>query len=174
MSSEALRLIVCTFDAAAHPQEAHEAVGTLRRHFHADNTVRIAVVQRDRDGRIHFEEPGDPREALSDLAATFAGGIAWFVGAFAGMLGPQSAAAAERLTDVAVHRVVRDAGFPDSALYTIGQALHTGGTALVALVPADQVSVIAAELERLGGERHEHDLPPQVVAQLRAGAPEDS
>ncbi|MCX7791458.1 MAG: DUF1269 domain-containing protein [Chloroflexaceae bacterium] len=159
-------LLVYTFDSARQAREAKDAVLDLTRRLGGPQS-HVAVVQKRPDGRITLREPGDLREELSEIAATVVGGAAWFVYTFAGMLGPQSATLAGEAANRAVHRLVRDTGFPDQALYEIGQELEAGSAALVALVPVQERDATVQELERLGGRLWEHPLPASVVAELR-------
>jgi uncharacterized membrane protein len=124
-------------------------------------------VQRGEDGAISLREPHDLREELGDFASQVAGGITWFVYTFVGLMGPPPATMAEQLTDNAVHRLVRDSGFPDQALHEIGEALGAGSAAVVALLPEAERAAAVGELERLGGRLWEHQLPAEVVAALR-------
>ena len=172
MNTNSLRLLICTFDGDARGVEANAAMEAIQRLIDHGSMGRLALVRRDIDGKITVSEPDDPRESISGIASTMAGGVAWFVSTFVGMFGPASADAAEQFVDATVHRQIRDAGFPDNALYEIGQDLRAGSTALVALIAAVDASQAQAQALNLGGRLWEHEVPTEVVEQLRTGAPE--
>ena len=164
--SDDLRLLVYTFDRTAQADAARRALEAIDRRL--GRAGHVAVVQRGVDGTISLREPRDLREELGELASQVAGGITWFVYTFVGLMGPPPAVVAEQLTDDAVHRLVRDSGFPDQALHEIGEALDAGSAAVVALLPEAERAAAVADLEQLGGRLWEHQLPPAVVAELRA------
>jgi uncharacterized membrane protein len=165
--SDDLRLLVYTFDGAGRAEAARLALEAIDRRLGGE-AGHVAVVMRGTDGAISLREPRDLREELGELASQVAGGITWFVYTFVGLMGPPPAVVAEQLTDDAVHRLVRDSGFPDQALHEIGEALDAGSAAVVALLPEAERAAAVAELEQLGGRLWEHQLPPAVVAGLRA------
>ena len=162
-----LRLLVYTFDSAGQAEAARSALEVLDRHL-GGVQGHVAVVRREADGSISLREPQDLREELSDLASRLVGGATWFVYTFVGLMGPQPAVIAEQLTDDAVHRLVRDGGFPDAALHDIGQELAAGSAAVVALLPDAERGAAVAELEQLGGRLWDHPLPPAVTQALRS------
>jgi uncharacterized membrane protein len=166
--SDDLQLLVYTFDSAGRAEEARRALAALDARLGGE-AGHVAVVRKGVDGAITLHEPSDLRAELSSLAAQVAGGVTWFVYTFVGLMGPPPAAIAEQLTDEAVHRLVRDAGFPDAALHEIGAELSAGSAALVALLPAAERAAAVPELEQLGGRMWEHPLPAEVTAALRAG-----
>lgn len=167
--SDVLHLVVYTFDDLGHASEARRALESMERRLGGGRPGPIALVQKSSDGRIRLHEGADLREELSALAGSVAGGLTWFVYTFAGMLGPQPALMAEYMAEDAVHRLVRDSGFSDAALFEIGEALDAGSVALIALVPAADHGPLVAELERFGGRIWQHELPSAIAAELRSG-----
>jgi uncharacterized membrane protein len=164
--SDELRLLVYTFDSAGRADDARRGLEALDRRL-GGASGHFAVVQKGADGSINLREPRDIREELGTLAGQLVGGVTWFVYTFVGLMGPPPAVVAEQLTDDTVHRLVRDAGFPDAALHEIGAELAEGGAAVVALVPEAERAASVAELEQLGGRLWEHPLPATVAAELR-------
>ncbi len=169
MMSDDMRLLVYTFDSVGQAEEARADLVALDRQI-GERHGHFAVVQKDGNGTISLREPHDLQQELAQIATAVAGGVAWFLYTFVGLMGTPPAFMAEQATDVAAHRMVRDSGFPDQALYEIGEALIVGSAAVVAVVPADERDAIVAELERLGGDLWEHRLPAAIVAELRASA----
>jgi uncharacterized membrane protein len=168
--SDEMRLLVYTFDSVGRAEAAREALEALDRQL-GERRGHFAVVQKGPDGVISLREPRDLRQEIAEVAASVAGGVTWFLYTFVGLIGAPPALMAERAADETAHRLVRDAGFPDQALYEIGEALSAGAAALVAVVPAAERDALVAELERLGGQLWEHALPPAVAAALKAGVP---
>jgi uncharacterized membrane protein len=167
--SDDLRLLVYTFDSVGRAEDARRAIEALDRRIGGEQG-HYAVVQRQADGTIGLREPRDLRQDLSELAGQLAGGVTWFVYTFVGLMGPPPAVIAEQMTDDAVHRLVRDTGFPDSALHEIGEELGAGSAALVALVPEVERQQAIGELEQLGGRLWQHALPAEVAAELKGWA----
>jgi uncharacterized membrane protein len=167
--SDDMRLLVYTFDSVGRAEEARTALEALDRQI-GEQHGHFAVVQKGGDGAISLREPQDLRQEIAQIAASVAGGLTWFLYTFVGLMGTPPAFLAEQAADDAAHRLVRDSGFPDQALFEIGEDLATGSAALVAVVPAPERDALVAELERLGGRLWEHQLPAAVVAELRAGA----
>lgn len=164
-----MRLLVYSFDSVGRAEAARAALAALDRQL-GERQGHFAVVQKSPDGAISLREPRDLRQEIAEIASTVAGGVTWFLYTFVGLMGTPPAFMAEHAADETAHRLVRDSGFPDQALYEIGQALGEGDAAVVALAPSDERDALVAELERMGGRLWEHPLPPAVAAALRAGA----
>ncbi|NTU80136.1 MAG: DUF1269 domain-containing protein [Chloroflexales bacterium] len=168
--SDDMRLLVYTFDSMGRAEQARTALEALDQQI-GERHGHFAVVQKAGDGTISLREPHDLRQEIAQIAASVAGGVTWFLYTFVGLMGTPPAFMAEQATDEAAHRMVRDSGFPDQALYEIGEDLAAGSAALVAVVPAEERDALVAELKRLGGRLWEHQLPAEVSAELRASAP---
>jgi uncharacterized membrane protein len=167
--SDEMRLLVYSFDSVSRAEAARGALEALDRQLGAQQG-HFAVVQRGADGAISLREPRDLRQEIAEVAASVAGGVTWFIYTFVGLIGTPPAFMAEQAADETAHRLVRDSGFPDQALYEIGEALGAGAAAVVALVPAAERDALVAELERLGGQLWEHPLPAEVASALKSGA----
>jgi uncharacterized membrane protein len=171
--SDEMHLLVYTFDSADEARSARTALEALDRQL-GEQRGHFAVVKRAADGAISLREPNDLRSEIAEIAASVAGGVTWFLYTFVGLMGTPPAFMAEQAADGTAHRLVRDSGFPDQALYEIGTALDAGDAAVVALVPESERTELVAELERQGGQVWSHPLPPAVVAELHAGAPPEA
>lgn len=170
--SNDLHLLVYTFDSVGQAEAARAALQALDSQL-GGSSGHFAVVRRAADGAISLREPRDLREELSTIASSVAGGVTWFVYTFVGLIGTPPAFLAEQMTDNAVHSMVRDSGFPDAALYEIGEELGRGSAAVVALVPSAERDPLVGELERLGGDLWEHPIPASVADSINAwGAPQ--
>jgi uncharacterized membrane protein len=164
--SEPMQLIVCTFDAVDKGDEVQTALAALDKQMESIKLGNIAVVQKTPEGEIRFHETADHRHVLSEITGAVAGGVAWFVYAFAGSLGYMAGPAAYQEGYNTAERLVRDAGFPDAALAQVGEHLTAGSSALITLVHPHEAPIVTAELQRLGGTIVEHAVPPEVVAEL--------
>ena len=80
-------MIICAFDAAGRADEVKKSLKELDEESPTVRLGDIAIVKKDPDGSISFHETGDHRTVVSKVAGTVAGGVAWFVYAFAGSLG---------------------------------------------------------------------------------------
>lgn len=167
-----MRLLVYTFDSVGRAEAARAALADLDRRL-GERQGHFAVVQKAADGTISLREPRDLRQEIATVAAGVAGGLTWFLYTFVGLMGTPPAFMAEQAADETAHRLVRDSGFPDQALYEIGEDLATGAAAVIALAPAEERDPMVAELERLGGRLWEHQLPAAVAAELRGGPAAD-
>ena len=164
--SEHMQLIVCTFDAMDKGDDVRAALQALADRLETIKLGNIAVVQKTPEGEIRFHETEDHRHMLSEITGAVAGGVAWFVYAFAGSLGYLAGPAAYHEGYNTAERLVRDTGFPDAALEQIGEHLSAGSSALITLVHPHEAPIVTAELQRLGGTILEHPVPPEVVAEL--------
>lgn len=161
-----MQLIVCTFNAAAQAERVSEVLVGLEQRDHSVSLGNLAFVRRDANGQISLSERADRREQLGEMLGGMVGAVTDFVYAFVGLVGPQAGTYAADETQNAVQRLVRDSGFPDEALYTIGERLRAGQSAVVTLARPEAAPAVLAELERLGGTTVQHELPPSVVAEL--------
>lgn len=164
--SSTMQLIVCTFDAVAQAEAVKAALESLDRRLDAVKLGNIAVVQKTPEGLIGIDEKNDPRETVSGIVSSIVGGAAYFLYAFAGLLGAQAEQLAQQQTDQAMHTLVRDMGFPDDALQQIGERMSSGSSAIITIVNGDQVPLVIGELERLGGTIIQHAVSLEVEAAL--------
>ncbi len=163
-----MQLIIGTFDGASQAEQVRSTLETLSRDVQAVHLGRLAIVERRADGQIGLSERNDWREQIGSAFGAVAGTVTSFLYAFVGLIGPSTGTAVAETTANATESLVRDMGFPDDALYAIGEQLQAGQTALIALIdPADE-PIVRAELERLGGQIVQHSLPAALVARLKA------
>jgi uncharacterized membrane protein len=98
-----------------------------------------AVIQRESDGRVAFNETQDwgigKSAAVGALAAIILPGIGLIVGAAAGAL--------------AAYLI--DAGFPDALLKQLGTGLTEGSSMLVVLVQDSDISIAEQSISDAGG-----------------------
>jgi uncharacterized membrane protein len=162
-----MQLIISTFDMAAQAAEVRRSLEILSRDVQSVHLDRLAIVERSADGQIGLSEHNDWRQLLSSTMGAVAGTVTSFLYAFVGLIGPSTGATAAKTASNVAESLVRDMGFPDDALYALGERLADGQAALIVLIdPADE-PLVRAELERLGGMITEHLIPPEIAARLR-------
>jgi uncharacterized membrane protein len=162
-----MHLIISTFDAAKEAEQVGRTLEKLSRQTKSVNVERLAIVERRPDGQIGLSERNDWREQIGSTLGAVAGTLTSFLYAFVGLIGPSTGAAVAETAANAAESLVRDMGFPDDALYALGERLQAGQTALIALIDRDDEPVVRAELERLGGQIVEHTVPAEIVARLQ-------
>ncbi len=161
-----LQLIICAFDMVGRADEVKKSLKELDDESPTVKLGDIAIVKKDTDGSISFHETGDHRTVVSKVAGAVAGGVAWFVYAFAGSLGNTAGPLVYDDAYNAAQSRLKDAGFPDYALRELGEHLDAGSSALITLVTPDEVELVKIRLEQLGGVFIEHTLPAEVAAAL--------
>lgn len=166
-NSSPLQLIICTFDGADKAGEVRQAIETLDAQLDTIKLGNIAVINKNSDGQIVFHETREQRmEAVSVVAGTVVKGVTWLLYNVAGMLGPVAGPLAGQETRMAVRSIAPDVGFPDDALREIGARLDAGQSALITLVKPEERPIVVGELEKLGGQLVDRELPADIVARL--------
>lgn len=165
-----MHLIVGTFTGSEQAEQVERTLRDLSRDEKALQLGALALVERLPDGQIGLSERNDWREQIGAALGAVAGTITSFLYAFVGLIGPSTGAAVAETTANAAETLVRDMGFPDDALYAIGERLQAGQTALIALVDPANEATVRAELERQGGTIVQHALPPGIVERLQSSS----
>jgi uncharacterized membrane protein len=166
-----LQLILCMFDGADKAESVKQAIRALDKQLDTIKLGNIAVVRKNEQGEIEFNETADRRERISDVTGSVVNGVTWLVYNFAGMLGPVAGVTAGGHAKYAVERFMSDSGFPDIALRQVGERLDAGHSALITMVQPDERPIVVAELQKLGGHVLEHELPADVIEALSGAAP---
>ncbi len=164
--SQPLHLVVCAFESA---DRAAAILPTLREWDEREEAValaNIALVTRLEDGTVHFRETADHRGEVSAIASRVVGRLSGFVFALAGTVGLGESDALGDRAEAAVFRWMKDAGFPDEGLRSVGAALGSQQSALVTLVAPEQEAYLVAELKALGGTIVTHTLDADVIRYL--------
>jgi uncharacterized membrane protein len=166
--SESMRLIICTFDATDKADAVKDTLHAWERRLHTVKLGNIAIVHKTTEGQVSFRETHDIRYELGAMTGALAGGVAWFLYAFAGSFGPIAGKWAGYQVENAVERAVTDMGFPDHTLQQIGESLDAGSSALITLVRPDEEPIVVEELQRLGGTIVQHTIDAELAAELQA------
>jgi len=123
----------------------------------------VAVLTKDADGKLHIKEPtdwGGGRGAVlggvtGAALGLLAGPVGWAVG-----LGALVGGLAAKL---------RDSGFSDERLRTLGASLKPGSSALVAVVEHRWVATLERQLAEAGADTLTAEISADIARELEAG-----
>jgi uncharacterized membrane protein len=163
MSEVPVELIVAAFQDEEAAAEALKALKQARR----EKLIRIqdaAVLRKDEKGKVHIRETAD----MGGGKGAALGGVA---GAAIGLL-----AGPALLVPAAVGALVgglsaklRDSGFSNKRLQTLGESLKPGSSAIVAVVEHTWVAAVEEAMAEAGADAVTAALGADIAAQLEAG-----
>jgi uncharacterized membrane protein len=163
MSEVPVQLIVAAFQ---DEKAAKEALKNLKQ-AQKDKLIKIenaAVLHKDEKGKLHIQETAD----MGGKKGAALGGVA---GAAIGLI-----AGPALLVPMAVGALVggltaklRDSGFSDERLKTLGENLKPGSSAIVAVVEHRWVADVEKALEEAGTDAMTAELGADIAEQLEAG-----
>ncbi len=163
MSDVPVQIIVAAFQ---DENAANEALNELKQ-LKKEKLIGIqnaAVIRKDEKGKIHIRETAD----MGGGKGAAIGGVA---GAAIGLL-----AGPALVVPVAVGALVggltaklRDSGFSDQRLETLGEGLKPGTSAIIAVVEHKWVDEVRKEMEEEGADLVTAALQADIAAQLEAG-----
>lgn len=127
MTSKQLEVFVATFSDEEQGGAALKDFQEMDREGSIE-LIDAAVVVRDADGKVKFEETADPSGKRWAKRGAIAGGLV-------GLIFPPSiiATAAAGAAGGGVWGKVRDKGIPDDDLKAIGESLEPGTSAIIAV-----------------------------------------
>jgi uncharacterized membrane protein len=163
MSEVPVELIVAAFQDEKGADQALKELKAAKR----QGLIKIenaAVLRKDQKGKLHIKETHD----MGGGKGAVLGGVA---GAAVGLIaGPLLVA------PVAVGALVggltaklRDSGFSDKRLETMGEGLTPGSSAIVAVVDHTWVAQVQKEMEEAGADLLTASLQADIANQLEAG-----
>src|SRR3954468_20341843 len=128
--------------------------------------VDAALVVRDAEGKVHFEETADPSGKKMAKRDAIAGGLV-------GLIFPPSiiVGAVVGGAGAGVWGKIRDKGFKDDELKAVGESLTPGSSAIIAIAEDKVVEQLATGLEgyeRLTRHVMNADASAAVVAEAEA------
>ena len=159
MSDAPIHVVVAAFDT---PDGASTMLKALEaaRIAGLESIEDAAVLTRDRHGRLHIEEPGDwgggRGATVGGLVGATLGLLAGPVGWVAG-LGAVIGGLAARL---------RDTGFSDARLRTLGESLEPGTSILVAAVADRWAPTLEQRLVEAGAVTLTEEIGAEIARQL--------
>ena len=141
MSSNPVQVFIATFETE------DEAGDTLRdlRAMDREGSIQLldaAVVVRGADGKVRFEETADPSGKKWAKRGAIAGGLV-------GLIFPPSiiASAAIGAAGGGVWGKIRDKGFKDSDLRSLGDSLQPGSSAILAVAEDHMIERLQRGIE---------------------------
>jgi uncharacterized membrane protein len=166
MSSNSVQVFIATFETE------DEAGDTLRdlRAMDREGSIQLfdaAVVVRGADGKVRFEETADPSGKKWAKRGAIAGGLV-------GLIFPPSiiASAAIGAAGGGVWGKIRDKGFKDSDLRSLGDSLQPGSSAIIAVAEDHMIERLQRGIE--GYQKiARHAVSAEAAALIVAEADED-
>jgi uncharacterized membrane protein len=163
MSEVPVQLIVAAFQDEKSADMALKELKQARR----EKLIGIqnaAVIRKDEKGKLHIKETADmgggKGAALGGVAGAaigiLAGPALWVPAAVGALVGGLAAK-------------LRDSGFSDERLKTIGDSLEPGSSAIIAVVEHKWVAQVEKELEEAGADMFTQALSADIASQLEAG-----
>jgi uncharacterized membrane protein len=163
MSDVPVQLIVAAFK---DEQTAKEALKALKQ-AQKEKLIKIdnaAVLRKDEKGKLHIKETAD----MGGKKGAALGGVA---GAVIGVI-----AGPALLVPAAVGALVgglsarlRDSGFSDARLKTLGESLTPGSSAIIAVVEHRWVAEVEQAMAEAGADLFTQALSADISQQLEAG-----
>ena len=163
MSEVPVQLIVAAFQDEKSADMALKELKQARR----EKLIGIqnaAVIRKDEKGKLHIKETADmgggKGAALGGVTGAaigiLAGPALWVPAAVGALVGGLAAK-------------LRDSGFSDERLKTIGDSLEPGSSAIIAVVEHKWVAQVEKELEEAGADMFTQALSADITGQLEAG-----
>ena len=163
MSDVPVQVIVAAFQDERQADEALKELKALKR----EKLIGIqnaAVIRKDDKGKIHIRETAD----MGGGQGAALGGVA---GAAIGILaGPAlivPAAVGALVGGLAAK--LRDSGFSNQRLETLGEGLQPGSSAIIAVIEHRWVEEVRRELQEAGADLLTAELKADIAGQLEAG-----
>jgi uncharacterized membrane protein len=163
MSDVPVQLIVAAF------QDEKSADMTLKELKQARREKLIgiqnaAVIRKDEKGKLHIKETADTGGGKGAAMGGVAGAA---IGLIAGPALLVPAAVGALVGGLAAK--LRDSGFSDERLKTIGDSLEPGSSAIIAVVEHKWVAQVEKELAEAGADMFTQALSADIADQLEAG-----
>jgi len=163
MSDVPVQLVVAAFQDEKAADAALKELKTLKRE-RLIGIQNAAVIRKDEKGKLHIRETAD----LGGGRGAALGGVA---GAAIGLIaGPALVvpAAVGALVGGLMAKL-KDSGFSDERLETLGEGLTPGSSAIVAVIEHKWVDQVQKELEEAGADLVTAQLQADIATQLEAG-----
>jgi uncharacterized membrane protein len=163
MSDVPVQLVVAAFQDEQAADEALKELKTLRR----EKLIRIenaAVIRKDENGKLHIKETADVGGAKGAVLGGVTGAA---IGLIAGPLLVVPAAVGALVGGLTAK--LKDSGFSDERLETLGEGLTPGSSAIVAVIEHKWVAQVQKELEEAGADLVTAQLQADIASQLEAG-----
>lgn len=163
MSEVPVQLIVAAFQDENTAAEALQALKLARRE-RLIGIQNAAVLRKDQKGKLHIKETADMG---GGKGATLGGVVGAAIGLIAGPALLVPAAVGALVGGLAAK--LRDGGFSDERLRTLGENLNPGSSAIVAVVEHRWVAEVEQAMAEAGADAVTAALGADIAAQLEAG-----
>jgi uncharacterized membrane protein len=139
--SENIQVFVASYDNESGANQSLKDFQAMHREGSID-LIDAAVIVRDADGKVKFEETADPSGKKMAKRGAIAGGLV-------GLIFPPSIIAAGLIGGASggIWGKIRDKGFKDEDLKKVGEELPPGSSAIVAIAQDKVVERLERGLE---------------------------
>jgi uncharacterized membrane protein len=163
MSDVPIQLLVAAFKGEHDADQVLKELKAAKR-VKVIGIQNAAVMRRDQKGKLHIKETGDWGGGKGAAAGA---AIGVTLGILTGGTGLLAGAAAAAIGGVAAK--LRDSGFDDVRLRTLGESLQPGTSAIVAVIEHTWVADMEKQMTELGADVFTAALAADIGAQLEAG-----
>ena len=163
MSDVPVQVIVAAFQEEGAAKEVLKELKALKR----EKLIGIqnaAVLRKDEKGKIHIKETAEMGTGKGSVIGGVAGAA---IGLIAGPVLVVPAAVGALVGGLTAK--LRDTGFSNERLQTLGEGLKPGTSAIVAVVEHTWVAQVEAAIEEAGADAITAQLQADIAAQLEAG-----
>ena len=163
MSDVPVQLIVAAFQEEGAAKAALKELKALKK----EKLIGIqnaAVLRKDAKGKIHIKETADMGGGKGSVIGGVAGAA---IGLIAGPALVVPAAVGALVGGLSAK--LRDSGFSNQRLQTLGEGLQPGTSAIVAVVEHTWVAQVEAAMAEAGADAIPASLQADIAAQLEAG-----
>ena len=163
MSEVPVQLIVAAFQDEDGAEQALQELKAAKKE-HLIKIENAAVIRKDENGKVHIKETKDMG---GGKGAVIGGIVGAAIGVLTGGVGLAVVGAGALVGGLAAK--LRDGGFKDDRLRTLGESLTPGSSAIVAVVDHVWVAELEKELQEEGAQVLTEAISADVAAQLAAG-----
>mgnify|MGYP003572688463 CR=1 FL=1 len=163
MSDVPVELIVAAFQDEKGADQALKELKIAKR----QGLIKIenaAVLRKDEKGKLHIKETHDMGGGKGAVLGGVGGAV---IGLIAGPVLVAPVAVGALVGGLAAK--LRDSGFSDKRLETMGEGLTPGSSAIVAVVDHTWVAQVQQEMEEAGADIVAATLQADIASQLEAG-----
>ena len=163
MSENPIQVFIASFDNEYQAKQVLDDFKSMHRDGSID-LIDAAVIVRNADGKVHYEETADPSGKKWAKRGAIAGGLV-------GLIFPPSiiGAAAVGAAGGGIWGKVRDKGFSDDDLKQIGESIPQGSSAIIAVAEDRVVERLERGIEgyrKISRHALSADASAQVIAEV--------
>ena len=163
MSEVPVQLIVAAFQDENGAEQALDELKAAKKE-HLIKIENAAIIRKDQEGKVHIKETKDMG---GGKGAAIGGVVGAGIGILTGGVGLAAIGIGALVGGLAAK--LRDGGFKDDRLRTLGDSLTPGSSAIVAVVDHVWVAELERELQEEGAEVLTEAISADIAEQLEAG-----